>query len=257
MKRRSAPPPAGPARAPTPAPVPVIDQRTPSSNLDRAWSFSRTEAPRPAYVEESPKTLLQINPIGYYQGVAPGSDNLPPLLSNGGESAATVLTWTGFRPQSKGSSEVFVQLSSPVAYRLDQTAQSIVITLPGTTVNVANNQRRLDTRFFNTPVDGVEVASAGPDTVIRLGLRRAATPVVSQRAAPGGYTMLILAFGRAETTQASSGATQRPTAATQAPKAPPQNPPAAPHAARSAPGGQGRLSRPAELPDGSRGADQR
>lgn len=221
--RRPPPPPPAAPPADTAASVPVIDQRTPTTNLENAWSYSRSEAPRPAYVNDSTRALLQINPIGYYQGVTPGGDNPPPFAAESFGVTPAILTWTGFQRVSGGGSEVFVQLSTNVQYELATTPDRVVVKLAHTTVNVKNNQRRLDTRFFITPVEFVDVrpTSVGTDLVIEL--RRPAQPTITQTPAPGGYTMFVIGFGNDAAAAPTSGTTPPETQSIPAPPSPPKS----------------------------------
>lgn len=186
-----APPSSGPSSSPT---DPLIDQRTPEKDLSKNWGYANDEAPRPNYVRAEREAALQINPIGYYQGVTIGGENLPPFApeSLGG---AAVMTWTGFEGEKGGvGSHVFFQLSSPVSPNMVQQPDIITLRLPNTSVNVKNNMRRLDTTYFKTPVASVTISRDGADTVIKMRLRRPAQATVGTREGANGYKLLVVQF---------------------------------------------------------------
>jgi len=146
-------------------------------------------------VRAEQETQLSINPIGFYQGVTIEGDNHPPFAPETMGTAPAVMTWTGFEGQ-KGSvgSHAFFQLSSAVEHHLVSQPERITVRLPNTSVNVRNNMRQLDTSYFKTPVSNITISREGPDTVIKLDLRRPATPEVSRRSGANGYTVLVIQF---------------------------------------------------------------
>ncbi|MEE9382216.1 MAG: AMIN domain-containing protein [Nannocystaceae bacterium] len=176
-----------------------------TSNLQNAWSYSRGAAPRPRYVDDRARTLLQINPIGFYQGVTPTGDHPPPFPASNFGVMPSVLTWTGFKRGGGNTSQVFVQLSAAVVYELETSTDKVIVRLPNTTVNVKNNRRRLDTRFFITPVKHVDIRPTGLGTDVVITLRRPALPAVHSETVAGGYTMLVLSFGNEAAESAVSG----------------------------------------------------
>jgi hypothetical protein len=105
------------------------------------------------------------------------------------------MTWTGFEGE-KGStgSHVFLQLSAAVEHHMVQQPEMVTLRLPNTSVNVKNNMRRLDTSYFRTPVTSVDISRDGPDTVVKLGLRRPVNPNVFMREAANGYKILVVEF---------------------------------------------------------------
>jgi hypothetical protein len=173
-----------------------VDQRTPTEDLSKTWGYSSEGDVKPNYVRPPQEQGLdiQINPIGYYQGVTMEGENLPPFAPEqmGGPA---VLTWTGFEGE-KGStgSHVFLQLSAPVDHHIVQQPEMVTLRLPSTSVNVKNNMRRLDTSFFRTPVTSVDISRDGADTVVKIGLRRSSTPNVFLREGANGYKILVVEF---------------------------------------------------------------
>lgn len=175
---------------------PLVDQRTPTEDLSRTWGYSSGGEAKPNYVRPAQETGLdiQINPIGYYQGVTIEGENLPPFAPAqvGGPA---VMTWTGFEGE-RGStgSHVFLQLSAPVDHHMVQQPELLTLRLPNTSVNVKNNMRRLDTSYFRTPVTSVDITRDGADTVVKVGLRRAVNPNVFMREGANGYKILVIEF---------------------------------------------------------------
>lgn len=170
---------------------PVIDQRTPETDVAGSWGYSNTESPRPNYVRPERDSILTINPIGSYAGVDLDGRNIPPFAVVSPEINSAVLTWTGFGMRPGRASRVFFKLSSDVTdYVVDQQGKRIVITLPNTTINVRNNRRRLDTRYFDTPVIEVKVRRDKSSTKISILLREEATPTISIQPIGAGPTQV-------------------------------------------------------------------
>lgn len=174
----------------------------PAEDLSKAWSYSTEEAQGPAYIKDDRDIELTVNPIGFYQGVTATGENLPPHLANELGIMPAVLTWSGFE-RTQSSSRVFFQLSAEVPYELSAQGQLVSIRLPNTSASVRNNIRRLDTRYFRTPVTEVNMRRNGADMVVSLTLRREATPQVAMVEGENGYRILILEFAD---TDAESGA---------------------------------------------------
>lgn len=201
--RRSPPPsqrrpPRPPPRQPvsrggeTAAPTaPTVD--APAQDLSSSWSYSSEEAPEPAFVKSARDAELTINPIGFYQGVSVTGENLPPHVANEMGVMPAVLTWSGFE-RTDASSRVFFQLSAGVEYELTAQGMLVSVRLPNTSSSVRNNIRRLDTRYFRTPVTTVTMRPRGPDMVISLTLRRDASPEVTMVDGEHGYKVLVLEF---------------------------------------------------------------
>ena len=179
----------------------VIDQRTPDTDLNSNWTFSRGGSSGPNYIrdaEEDP--FYQVNPVGYYQGVSIGGGNLPPFAPTeiGGESA--VLTWTGFE-RTESTSRVFFQLSTAVTPEIQVEGLQVVITFPRTSVKVRNNRRRLITKYFKTPVNQIDVKTKGKDVIAVLAMRWEATPQWRFEPGANGYQVLVVEFSDTSTSE--------------------------------------------------------
>jgi hypothetical protein len=132
-----------------------------------------------------------------YDGVAPGSsarNPLPHLPKTG-----TYLVWTGFQMTPTGS-RVFLQTTEAVQFAVDEgrpgkKGKSILsVRLPGCRIFMANNRRRIDTRYFATPVAGVSARQKGRDVEVRIALREVASAVPHTEAGPDGTQFVVLDF---------------------------------------------------------------
>jgi hypothetical protein len=103
------------------------------------------------------------------------------------------MTWTGFERTASGS-RVFFQLSAEVDHTVQQQGGRIVVRMRNTRANVRNNMRRLDLRFFDTPVQTVQLRRRGRDLVATLVLGRQAAPKVDIVEGNTGYKLLVVAF---------------------------------------------------------------
>jgi hypothetical protein len=75
------------------------------------------------------------------------------------------VTYVGFQKLADAP-RVFVRVSSPVQPTQTVAGNEVVVTLPGFKLDMANNGRPLDTRWFGTPVSrvrAVEVTGKGVD----------------------------------------------------------------------------------------------
>lgn len=134
--RRAAPPP--PPRAPPPTPA------------------AREAEPELAPLDDLPET----------DGASEQMDQ--PRLRDPGRRT---MTYIGFR-QMAGTSRVFVKLDGRAAYRQRMTRGStFVVELLDTTVNVRNNERPLDTTYFDSPVSRIQARRRRGLTRIEIELR--------------------------------------------------------------------------------------
>jgi hypothetical protein len=188
-------PTAAPGKA-TVQPTPKDSGATPvdpfAPDLKGAWGYTGEGDLTPNYSEPEQK-LAQTNPIGYYSGVALGSENPPPIPPQVMGTSPSVLTWSGFQRTATGS-RVFFQLSAPVEHVLTQDGLTVTVRLPNTAVNHRNNRRALHLQYFNTPVERVSVARKGPDSVATIRLKRESAPVVEVSQGANGYKILSLEF---------------------------------------------------------------
>jgi hypothetical protein len=194
-RTNTAPPPPTSGRIDTtPADPLVIDQRTPDTDLQTNWGYSRGGVQGPNYISQADTDpFFSVNPIGYYQGVTLGGGNLPPFAPTEVGGTSAVLTWTGFE-RTDTSSRVFFQLSAAVEPEISVESGRVFIKLPRTSVKIRNNRRKLITKFFKTPVNEVKVSRTGKDVLVVLELRWEATPTWRFEAGTNGYTVLVLEF---------------------------------------------------------------
>ena len=80
------------------------------------------------------------------------------------------MTYIGFR-QMADVSRVFVRLDGKAQFRELNDGTRFAIELVDTSVNVKNNERPLDTTYFNSPVTKIKATSVGNNTRIDIDLR--------------------------------------------------------------------------------------
>jgi len=195
--------PATPPRPTTPPPPPgkttpdapttePIEQRDPV-DLSGTWTYNRggTLAPRVVRVEDD--VDIAPNPEGYYSGVSIEGNHVPPFPASKMGSKPASLTWTGFE-RVGDSSRVFIEVSADVATKLDIRGAVITVRLTNTRINVRNNARSLDLRYFRTPVRSVKVSKKGKDAVATIVMRRSVEPTLSWIAGKSGYRLLVIDF---------------------------------------------------------------
>jgi hypothetical protein len=132
-----------------------------------------------------------------YDGVVPGTaaKNPLPAAPKGGAH----LVWTGFQMTPTGS-RVFLQTTQPVQFDLDEgrVAKSgkstLAVRLEGCRIHMANNRRKIDTRFFATPVSGVSARQKGHNVEVRIALREVASAVPHSESGPDGTQFLVFDF---------------------------------------------------------------
>jgi hypothetical protein len=132
-----------------------------------------------------------------YDGVVPGPSgkNPLPVPPKGGSH----LVWTGFQMTATGS-RVFLQTTQPVQFDLNEGAAKksgksvLAVLLRGCRIHMANNRRKIDTRFFATPVAGVSARQRGRDVEVSLAMRELAEAVPHSEAGPDGTQFVVLDF---------------------------------------------------------------
>ncbi len=137
------------------------------------------------------------NPPGFYSGVSLSGNHVPPFPPPKFDTKPAVLSWTGFERSGEGSS-VFFQLSAAVEHTVKHKNGRIEIRMKNTKVNVRNNMRHLDLRFFKTPAATVKVSRRGRDALAVITLKRAVEPTVELVTGQGGYKMLVVTFPKVE-----------------------------------------------------------
>ena len=167
------------------------------ADLTGTWTYSRRRAsPEPRYTRP-PAERAAPHPKGFYSGVSIDGNQVPPSAPDKLGSKPVLLTWTGFE-RIDGGSQIYFQLSADVAFAVDETPGRIVIRMPNTRVNVRNNLRGLDLRFFDTPARGVTLKRKGRDLIATIELKKTTTAVIEQVEGQGGYRMLVVRFGEAK-----------------------------------------------------------
>jgi hypothetical protein len=132
-----------------------------------------------------------------YDGVIPGPTGRNPLPA--APKAGSYLVWTGFQMTPTGS-RVFLQTTVPVPFDLDEgrVAKSgkstLAVRLGSCRIHMANNRRKIDTRFFATPVSGVSARQKGRDVEVRIALREVAAGVPHSEPGPDGTQFVVIDF---------------------------------------------------------------
>ncbi len=132
-----------------------------------------------------------------YDGVVPGPSGKNPLPA--APKGGPYLVWTGFQMTATGS-RVFLQTTRPVQFDLNEGAakksgkSTLAVLLRGSRIHMANNRRKIDTRFFATPVAGISARQRGRDVEVRLALRELVAAVPHSEAGPDGTQFVVLDF---------------------------------------------------------------
>ena len=126
-----------------------------------------------------------------YIGVAPGSANKNPLPRP--DTAAPKLVWTGFQPSAEGG-RVFLQTTLEVAFDFQPRGKQLSLTLRNCRIHLKNNERDLDTSFFETPVAGVKARQRRKDVEVQIALKQPAETAPRLEDGPDGTKFLVLDF---------------------------------------------------------------
>lgn len=132
-----------------------------------------------------------------YDGVVPGSNAKNPLPT--APTNGPYLVWTGFQMTAAGS-RVFLQTTKPVQFDVKQGRatksgkSTLEIKLRDCRIHMANNRRKIDTRFFATPVSNVSARQKRGDVQVHIGLREAVNIAPRNEAGPDGSQFLVLDF---------------------------------------------------------------
>jgi hypothetical protein len=133
-----------------------------------------------------------------YDGVFPGSAGKNPLPA-APKGGGPYLEWTGFQMTASGS-RVFLQTTQQVPFDINEGAAKksgkslLAVLLRGCRIHMANNRRKIDTRFFATPVSGVSARQRGRDVEVRVALRERAEAVPHSETGPDGTQFVVLDF---------------------------------------------------------------
>lgn len=104
------------------------------------------------------------------------SPSLTPTATNGGadpmdfDPGPRVMTYIGFR-QMADVSRVFVRVDGKAKFRVLEEGTRFSLELVDTAVNVKNNERPLDTTYFNSPVTKIKATTTGGGTRVDVELR--------------------------------------------------------------------------------------
>jgi hypothetical protein len=172
------------------------EPEAPPQDLSSTWGFSRAQPLQPRYVRTDDPTYAAPNPAGFYSGVSVQGNHVPPFPAKQTGTPPAVLTWTGFERAPEGS-RVFFELSSEAVHEVTSNGLTLRIRIRNTKVNVRNNTRYLDLRYFETPVRTVKVTRKGRDTVATVVLKREALHTIEMIDGKAGYKLLVVQFGDA------------------------------------------------------------
>jgi hypothetical protein len=132
-----------------------------------------------------------------YDGVVPGTTGKNPLPA--APKGGPYLTWTGFQMTTTGS-RLFLQTTQQVQFDLKEGAATksgksmLAVLLHGCRIHMANNRRKIDTRFFATPIAGVSARQRGHDVEVNIALRERVEAVPHSEAGPDGTQFVVLDF---------------------------------------------------------------
>jgi len=132
-----------------------------------------------------------------YDGVVPGPAGKNPLPA--APAGGSYLVWTGFQMTATGS-RIFLQTTQQVQFDLNEGVakksgkSALTVLLRGCRIHMANNRRKIDTRFFATPVAEVSARQRGRDVEVRVALRERAESVPRSEAGPDGTQFVVLDF---------------------------------------------------------------
>lgn len=168
-------------------------------DLSHTWSQASGGIARPRYIQrlDPGRRTIVVHPLGHYSGVTFRGNEPPPAPARSFDTLPVQLTWTGFE-RDGDTSHVFVQLTGKADFEIEQRGTKVRVRLKNTRVRERNNRRRLDLRYFDTPVQTVHVVQQGRDTVLSLTLKRAAEPVIAWSDHEGPYQLLSIGFGVAD-----------------------------------------------------------
>ncbi len=129
---------------------------------------------------------------GYYRGVVPGENHLPPKARRLKRTRRNFVTWPGFELLEHGS-RIFVQSTRPVTYRRIEEPNRIVLVLENTRIHLRNNLNPLVTAHFNTPVAEAYLRRHRRHTHLVLEMKVGVEPAIRQ-VSENGYHFLFLEF---------------------------------------------------------------
>jgi hypothetical protein len=152
-----------------------------------------------------------------YKGLA-GPEARNPLPQP--KSEPPRLVWTGFK-MAGDRSEIFLQTTRPVVHDLGAPGKasasrpgSLSLLLRNCRIHLRNNARKIDTRFFATPVESVSARQRKKDVELQIALKDAAVPEIRVQEGPDGTHFVVVSFppGRAAPGAPATPAEERPAA---------------------------------------------
>jgi len=152
-------------------------------------SGKKAAAP-PEQGDDAPKSIHPST----YQGVSIGGTHLPPKPPKLPVTGPAKMTWPGFQVRD-GVPTVFVELTGPVEWSVDEKPGELSLLLRNTTVPLRNNRRALDVKEFKTVVKEVDARPKGRDVRVTIRLRGKAAHHERVEEAAGGYKLLVVELG--------------------------------------------------------------
>lgn len=107
-----------------------------------------------------------------YKGVTPPERLVPENSETFTRTSANQLSWIGFVPDKDGKHKIFLQTSQATTYeRLSTPANRIELVIANTKLAVANNNRELDMKYFNTPFLNAKAVRSGKNVKVVVNLK--------------------------------------------------------------------------------------
>ncbi|MBW2731008.1 MAG: hypothetical protein JRH20_01375 [Deltaproteobacteria bacterium] len=118
----------------------------------------------------------------------------PPKAKAPPHAGLQYVTWPGFSVDPERGTEVFVQLTGPVPFKVRQKGRRVSITVKKVQVYLRNNLRAINTQHFPGPVARFRLRRLGRKAArLEILLKRKVTPRVDLRS-QGAYHYLVVSF---------------------------------------------------------------
>lgn len=118
----------------------------------------------------------------------------PPKAKAPPAAGLQYITWPGFTVDPQRGTEVFMQLTGAVPYKVQQKGRRISITIKKVQIYLRNNLRAVNTKHFPSPVARFRLKRLGRKAArLDIVLKRKVTPTVDLRP-QGPYNYLVVAF---------------------------------------------------------------
>jgi hypothetical protein len=131
---------------------------------------------------------------GDYGGVTPGK---PDERKRKTLPKSPTLMWVGFQRLEGGANRIFLQSNTPLTFEQAVVGEELVVRVPHIALDLKNNARPLDTRFFPGTIAGVgaKPAKGGVEVRIRFKTKEAARQAAARnQAGDDGVHYLFLDF---------------------------------------------------------------